>query len=171
MSANSVKKKKPEQDVSETEEIIEPTVIEEVLPTEEDKLKQEKDKYLRLLAEFDNYKKRTAKEKQALSDMVVCECINKILPVYDNLLRATQSDGDTDSLKKGVEMVIKQFSDFMDAMSIEEIATEHFNPDYHNAVMHIEDESLGENEIIDVLQKGYKRGDNVIRHSMVKVAN
>lgn len=135
-------------------------------------LDEEKDKFLRLYAEFDNYRKRTAKEKEALYYDCLAEGIKALLPVADNLERAVTSSGDYETLKKGVEMVLKQLNDSFTILEIEEIPTDiAFDPHLHNAVMHIEDEGKGDGEIIEVFQKGYKIKNKIIRHAMVKVAN
>jgi molecular chaperone GrpE len=131
----------------------------------------------RITAEFDNYKKRTAKEKEALYSDAVSDVISALLPVVDNFeraLNAPNSESDSKSpLKEGIEMVYKQLKDVMKNMGIEEIKCvgESFNPEFHNAVMHIEDDSYGENVIVEEFQKGYIFKEKVIRHSMVKVAN
>lgn len=127
-------------------------------------------------AEFDNYKKRTAREKEALYSEALSDVVSAFLPVADNLERALQacSIGDeTDPLKDGVCLVIRQLKDVLNNLGIEEIKTigETFDPLKHNAVMHVEDESVGQNIIVDEFQKGYIFKDKVIRYSMVKVAN
>ena len=129
----------------------------------------------RLGAEFDNYKKRVAKERETLSKEVTADVVNLFLPVLDNLKRAAEAynDDQDSSHKEGVVMIIKQFNDVFVSMGVEEIkgVGEKFNPEYHNAVMHIEDDELEENIIVEEFQKGYIFKDKVIRHSMVKVAN
>lgn len=130
----------------------------------------------RVKAEFDNYKKRTAREKEQLYTDVSGDIICKLLPVMDNLERAisTSSDNsDAGTLMSGMEMILKQFKDVLRKEGLEEIESsgQKFDPMLHNAVMHVEDESLGQNEIVEVFQKGYKLKDKIIRHSMVKVAN
>ena len=129
----------------------------------------------RLGAEFDNYKKRVARERENLSKEVTVDVVNSFLPVLDNLKRAAQvyNDDQDSSHKEGVMMIIKQFNDVFVSMGVEEIkgVGEKFNPEFHNAVMHIEDGELEENIIIEEFQKGYIYKDKVIRHSMVKVAN
>ncbi len=137
-----------------------------------EKLKEEQDKYLRLYAEFDNFRKRTVKEKEALYSSCVCDTVTAILPVLDSLDRAASTEGDAESVRKGMEMVLKQAQNCLNVLKVEEIPTDAgFDPNFHNAVMHVDDESLGTEEIVEVFQKGYKIGDKVIRHSMVKVAN
>jgi len=128
------------------------------------------DRYIRLAAEYDNFRKRTAKEKEGIYADAYGECIASILPVIDNLERALQfSEGD--KVVEGVRMTMNQFSDILKKLGIEVIETEVFDPNFHNAVMHEENDELGEGVITDVFQKGYKKGDRVIRYAMVKVAN
>ena len=134
------------------------------------------DRLQRTAAEFDNFKKRTVKEKEALYDDAVCDVIREFLPVIDNLERAqnaVSADSSAQSLKDGVEMVFKQFRDILKKIGVEEIKAlnETFDPLLHNAVMHVEDESLGTSVIVEEFQKGYRYKDRVVRHSMVKVAN
>ena len=128
------------------------------------------DKYLRMMAEYDNFRKRSAKEKEGIYADAFSDCISNILPILDNLERAAAFD-QLEGLKKGLEMTVKTFDDALEKMGITEIETETFDPNFHNAVMHVEDESLGESEIVEVFQKGYRKGDKVIRYAMVKVAN
>ncbi|MCD2347529.1 nucleotide exchange factor GrpE [Clostridium guangxiense] len=131
-----------------------------------------KDRILRLTAEYDNYRKRTAKEKEGIYTDACSDVINEMLPSLDNLERAATSSGSAEDIKKGIDMTIRQFKEALTKLGVEEIPGEGaFDPNFHNAVMHIEDENYGESEIVEVLQKGYKRGDKVLRHSMVKVAN
>jgi len=130
----------------------------------------------RSVAEFDNYRKRVLREREALRDDIIGDTVAEFLPVLDNLERAINScDNNTDvnSLLEGVKMVFKQFKDILTKLGVEEIQAvgETFNPELHNAVMHVEDEEAGENVIIEEFQKGYKLKEKVIRHSMVKVAN
>lgn len=133
-------------------------------------LAEGEDRYIRLVAEYDNFRKRTAKEKEGIYADAYGECITSILPVIDNLERALQfSEGD--KVVEGVRMTMNQFTDILTKMGIEEIATEVFDPNFHNAVMHEENDELGEGVITAVFQKGYKKGDRVIRYAMVKVAN
>ena len=144
---------------------------------EKEKLKAEleksKDQLLRTAAEFDNYKKRTDRERASVAEYAKCEVIKKLLPILDNIDRAAAADNAGEEYIKGIEMIVKQFSSLADSLGIEEIgkAGDVFDPNLHEAVMHIEDETLGENVIAEVLQKGYKLGDTVIRAAMVKVAN
>ena len=128
------------------------------------------DKYLRMMAEYDNFRKRSAKEKEGVYADAYSDCIANILPILDNLERASNSEN-FEAVKKGLEMTVKAFDDAMSKMGVCEIETKTFDPNLHNAVMHVEDESLGESEIVEVFQKGYTKGDKVIRYAMVKVAN
>lgn len=131
-----------------------------------------KERLLRLTAEYDNFRKRTVKEKEAIYKDSCAEIIKTILPVFDNLERAVNAEGDLDNYKKGVEMTLRQFEDSFKKLDIEEIDTNvPFDPNFHEAVMHVDDENCNEKEIVDVFQKGYKKGDKIIRHSVVKVAN
>ncbi len=130
------------------------------------------DKYMRILAEYDNFRRRTQKEREGIYSDAYSDAITNILPIYDNVERAVQySEGD--KVSEGVALIMKGFADTLDKMGITEIPAlgEKFDPEIHNAVMHVEDEAYGENEVIEVLQKGYRRGDKIIRFAMVKVAN
>ncbi len=142
----------------------------EALKTE---LAEKSDLLLRTAAEFDNYKKRTEREKLNVAEFAKASLIKQLLPILDNIDRSALVDKDTPDYIKGIEMIVKQFEGITSNLGITEIAKvgDTFNPELHEAVMHIEDESLGENVIADVLQKGYKIGDTVIRAAMVKVAN
>ena len=144
---------------------------------EKEKLKAELEKtgeqLLRTAAEFDNYKKRTERERASIAEYAKCEVIKKLLPILDNIDRAAAADSSGQDYIKGIELIVKQFSELSGVLGIEEIGKEgdEFDPALHEAVMHVEDESLGENVIAQVLQKGYKLGDTIIRAAMVKVAN
>lgn len=153
----------------------EETAAEEVEEVDEFKQKYDElyDKYLRMLAEYDNFKKRTQKEKDELYAFAVADTLEKLLPVLDNLERAADAAAEKSPLADGVKMVLKQFGETlekMDVTAIEAVGKE-FNPNIHNAVMHIEDEEVGANTVVEEFQKGYKYKEKVIRHSMVKVAN
>lgn len=145
--------------------------------SEEDKLRAEladsKDKYLRLMAEYDNFRKRSAKERLELSDQVKGDTINEILPVFDNFERALNTETQDTAYKTGVEMIFKQFGDMLSKLGVEVIdpVGETFDPNIANAVNQIEDPELGENVVAQVFQKGYKIGGKVIRYAMVVVAN
>ena len=138
----------------------------------QEELDMTKDRLLRLTAEYDNYRKRTTKEKEGIYSDAYVDVLKEIIPILDNLERAVAADGSIEDLKKGIEMTIKGCQDSFIKLGIEEIDTSgEFDPNVHNAVMHIEDESLGKNVIAEVFQKGYKKEDKIIRHTMVKVAN
>ena len=133
-----------------------------------------KDQFVRLTAEYDNYRKRTTKEKDNIYQDAKADTIKAFLAVYDNLERAALSEGGEDSPhKKGLEMIFAQYKDILKSLGVEEIEAKGaaFDPEMHNAVMHIDDESLGENVVAQVFQAGFKRGHKVIRHSIVQVAN
>ena len=131
------------------------------------------DLLLRTAAEFDNFKKRTERERLSTVEYSKAAVIKNLLPIIDNAGRALNADKNSPDYAKGVEMIVKQLSDITEKLGVTEIAQvgDTFDPNLHEAVMHIEDESLGENVIAEVLQKGYKIGDTVIRAAMVKVAN
>ncbi len=131
------------------------------------------DKYLRLCAEYDNFRRRSQKEKDNLYGDVKADTLLKFLPVYDNLVRALNTPTEDEAFRKGVEMTMNQFNTTIEKLGVTRIDSlgEKFDPSLHNAVMHIEDESKGENEIVEVFQEGFKLGDKVIRFAMVKVAN
>ena len=138
-----------------------------------EQLAQQEDKYLRLAAEYDNYRKRTAKEKESIWTEVKADTAAAFLPVYDNLERAIKQETADEAYKKGVEMTMNQLKEVFSKLGIEEIPAlgEQFDPNLHNAVMHIDDENFGENTVAEVFQAGFRCGEKVIRFSMVKVAN
>ena len=142
-------------------------------PSGKDQLAQQEEKFLRLAAEYDNYRKRTAKEKEALWAEAKADTAVAFLPVYDNLERALKQPTADEAYKKGVEMTMNQLKEIFSKLGITEIPAlgQPFNPNFHNAVMHVEDESLGENVVAEVFQSGFQLGDKVIRFAMVKVAN
>ena len=152
-----------------TEEVTE-TV--EVNPWEE-KYNAEHDAFLRLAAEFDNFRKRTIKEKEASYGNGKADAVAKLLPVYDNLERALNQPTEDAAYKKGVEMTMNELVKIFTGLGVEIFGNvgEAFNPELHNAVMHVENEELGENTIAAVFQKGFKIGNNVVRFAMVQVAN
>ena len=131
------------------------------------------DKYLRLAAEYDNYRKRTAKEKESLYGSAKADTVKPFLDVYDNLLRGAAQYAEGDPNRTGLEMICKQFVDVLAKLGVTEIPAlgQSFDPNLHNAVMHIDDESFGENEVTEVFQAGFQCGEKVIRFAMVKVAN
>ncbi|MBQ7173313.1 MAG: nucleotide exchange factor GrpE [Clostridia bacterium] len=140
------------------------------LEKKEAALAEAKDQYLRLFAEYDNFRKRSAKEKEGIYADAYSDCVGNILPILDNLERAGKSEN-FEAVRKGLELTTKAFEDALAKMGIEEVETETFDPSIHNAVMHVEDETRGDGEIVEVFQKGYKKGDKIIRFAMVKVAN
>ena len=143
------------------------------LQEQEEQLKEQSDRLLRTLAEYDNYRKRSIKEKDAIYPQAKADTVEKFLPIIDNFERAMQAECADEAFNKGMEMIFQSFMKTMTDLSVEEIGKvgEQFNPDLHNAVMHIEDESLGENVVAQVLQKGYRIGERVVRYAMVQVAN
>ena len=137
-------------------------------------LESVKDQFVRLTAEYDNYRKRTAKEKDSLYQDAKADTIKEFLAVYDNLERAVSTEGDEDSPhKKGLEMIFHQYQEILKKLGVTEIKAQGqpFDPEKHNAVMHIDDENLGENVVSQVFQAGFLLGDKVIRHAIVQVAN
>ena len=159
------KLKKAEAEIAETKKKLEAA---------EAALAEEKDKYLRMLAEYDNFRRRTAKEKETIYGDATADTIKGLLPVIDTLERAaaalTPEDAES-PLGKGITMTLKSATDALAKLGVEEVPTDVFNPDVHNAVMHVEDETLGEGAIVAVFQKGYRKGDHIIRYAMVQVAN
>ena len=159
-----------------TEEVKETEEVEEVKETiEKEKYDELYDKHLRLMAEYDNFKKRTQKEKEELFDYAAAGTIEKLLPVIDNLERALDSikEEEKNTFSEGVEMVYKQILEIFEKLhvcKIEAVGKE-FDPNLHNAVMHVEDENVDTNIIVEEFMKGYKHKEKVIRYSMVKVAN
>ena len=139
----------------------------------EEKYKAEHDTYLRLAAEFDNFRKRTAKEKDQSYGNGKADAIAKLLPIYDNLERALNQPSEDAAYKKGVELTMNELVKILNGLGVEIFGApgDAFDPALHNAVMHIEDESLGENVIAQVFQKGFKLGDKVVRFAMVQAAN
>ena len=131
------------------------------------------DRYLRLMAEYDNFRKRSQKEKDALYGDIKANALKAFLPVYDNLVRALQQPTEDEAYKKGVEMIMTQFNSTMEKLGVTpmDCLGQKFDPAFHNAVMHVEDEEKGENEIVEVFQQGFMLGDKVVRFAMVKVAN
>ena len=165
-----------EKEINETpaeetvEEVIEETV--EVNPWEE-KYNAERDSHLRLAAEYDNFRKRTVKEKEASYGNGKADAVAKMLPVYDNLERALNQETTDAAFKKGVEMTMAELVKIFTSLGVEIFGNvgDQFDPNLHNAVMHIENEDMDENSIAAVFQKGFKIGDKVVRFAMVQVAN
>ena len=153
------------------------TVIENEEQNELQQVKEElddiTDRYKRILAEFENHKKRSQKEREMLYSSILGDLVEKMLPVIDNLENAVKAETQDEEYKKGIELVLKQFKDVLAANGVEEIKAvgETFDPELHEAVSSIQDENLGEKEIASEYRKGYKIGTKIIRHSMVVVAN
>ena len=158
-----------EETVETPEEVVETPAVD---PWEE-KYNAEHDSYLRLAADYDNFRKRTIKEKEQSYGNGKADAIEKLLPVYDNLERALNQETADEAYKKGVEMTMTQLVGILNGLGVEIFGNvgEEFDPNMHNAVMHTEDESLGENVISQVFQKGFKLGDKIVRFAMVQVAN
>ena len=158
------------EEVTETAETVEETPV---VNEWEEKYNAERDAHLRVAAEFDNFRKRTIKEKEASYGNGKADAVEKLLPVYDNLERALNQPTEDEAYKKGVEMTMTQLVGIFSNLGVEIFGNvgEVFDPNFHNAVMHTEDESLGENVISQVFQKGFKLGDKIIRFAMVQVAN
>ncbi len=160
-----------EETTAETEEVSEQAEVVEEAPNKE--LEALNDKYLRLVAEYDNFRKRTAKEKESIYPEAKVSVVSAFLPVLDNMERALSASKEEDPLYEGVKMIMRQFEETLKNCGVEEIKAvgEKFDPNFHNAVMHVDDDNYGENEIVEQFQKGYKIGDRIVRYSMVKVAN
>ena len=166
----------PEPETPETAEAPEqeaPKAEEKPQKDQGQLLAEAADKYLRLAAEYDNYRKRTAKEKESIWSEAKAQTVAAFLPVFDNLERALKQETSDEAYKKGVEMTMKGLQDALTGLGVELIPAlgETFDPNRHNAVMHCEDETAGENTIVEVFQQGFICGEKVIRFSMVKVAN
>ena len=168
-----------EENAKDSDEVIveEAEVINEATPTDDNqaeaKAAEYLDKWQRLMAEFDNYRKRSEKEKSDSYDYAVSNTVAEILPVIDNFERALKVESEDKAFYAGVEMIYKQMMGLLEKLHVAPIdaAGKEFDPNLHNAVMHIDDENLGENIVAEELQKGYLYKEKVIRHSLVKVAN
>ena len=167
----------PKENAGNTQEAKAEEAKKEEKPSELDTVKEqlakEHDGYLRLAAEYDNFRKRSQKEKDDLYTVIKAETVGKFLPVYDNLERALAQETADEAYKKGVEMTMNQLVKVMEGLGVTSFGEigEAFDPARHNAVMHVEQEGLGENVIAEVFQKGFLVGEKVIRFAMVKVAN
>ena len=171
-------KKEKEKDILPEEEVTAPEAAEEAVEAVEhdpweEKYNAEHDAHLRLAAEYDNFRKRTVKEKEASYGNGKADAVAKMLPVYDNLERALKQETQDAAYKKGVELTMAELIKIFTTLGVEIFgeAGEAFDPNLHNAVMHCDDETLGENTIAQVFQKGAKIGDKVVRFAMVQVAN
>lgn len=170
------------ENIEKNEEVTEEVQTEDASVNETDKKIEElekelaaaKEAHIRTLAEYDNYRKRSVKEKESIYSDAKASCLSELLPVLDNFDRALNvQQADAESYKKGMEMINNSFMDILKKLGVEAFGEkgEEFDPNFHNAVMSIEDDSLGENVIAEVFNKGYKLGDKVLRHAVVKVAN
>ncbi|MBR2491787.1 MAG: nucleotide exchange factor GrpE [Ruminiclostridium sp.] len=174
MSKKDMDQTKPEGQEEVEEDTVQETTAE---PSAEEAhkaaLREQEDKYLRLLAEYDNYRKRSQKEKETAWTTAKADTAKEFLPVYDNLERALKQETADEAYAKGVQMIMTQFKTTLEKLGIQEIPAlgETFDPNLHNAVMHTDDENLGENVVAEVFQTGFQTGDKIIRHAMVKVAN
>ena len=164
-----------EEVIEETAEVQEETPVEEVAEVNpfEEKYNAEHDAHLRLAAEYDNFRKRTIKEKEASYGNGKADAVAKMLPIYDNLERALNQETSDAAYKKGVEMTMAELVKIFTSLGVEVFGNvgDQFDPNLHNAVMHIENEELPENSLSAVFQKGFKIGDKVVRFAMVQVAN
>ena len=155
------------------EEISEETKLKDTVLLQKEQLDEQEDRLKRLMAEFDNFKKRSSKERETLYNSLVSDIFTSLLPVIDNLEKAVESETTDEAYKQGVELVLKQFKDVLASNGVQEIETVGmpFDPELHEAVASVEDPNLGEKIIKEEYRKGYKIGSKVIRHSMVVVAN
>ncbi len=183
MAKKKTDKTKPEQEQAEKEETTAEETVQDEQPKDEtaekikslnDELASQNDKFLRLAAEYDNYRKRTANEKLSIYDDATAKAVAEILPVADSVAMALESLKDADpEILKGVELISNQLAKSFEKLRIESYGKQGdaFDPNIHNAISKIDDENLGENTIAQVFQTGYKIGDRIIRHAMVQVAN
>ena len=177
VSEKELPAEEPKQNAGNPQEAKAEEAKKEEKPSELDAVKEqlakEHDGYLRLAAEYDNFRKRSQKEKDDLYTVIKAETVGKFLPVYDNLERALAQETADEAYKKGVEMTMNQLVKVMEGLGVTSFGEigEAFDPARHNAVMHVEEEGLGENVIAEVFQKGFLVGEKVIRFAMVKVAN
>lgn len=162
---------KEEKNVSEEKD--EQTKLKDTILLQKEQLEEQEDRLKRLMAEFDNFKKRSSKEREGLYNSLVSDIFSSLLPVIDNLEKAVEAKTEDEAYKQGVELVLKQFKDVLSANGVQEIETvgQVFDPELHEAVASVTDENLGEKVIKEEYRKGYKIGSKVIRHSMVVVAN
>ena len=162
----NVNKEELEQENLENEGVDTPNELDEV----KRQLAETSDKYLRVLAEYDNFRKRSQKERDSIYGDAYVDCVKNMLPIIDNLERVLSLEGD-EQFMSGLKLIINQTHEALNKMGVHEIECKTFDPNLHNAVMHVEDEIYGESEIVEVFQKGYVYGEKVIRYAMVKVAN
>ena len=166
-------KQETTQEKVEEKEISEETKLKDTILLQKEQLNEQEDRLKRLMAEFDNFKKRSSKERETLYNSLVSDIFTSLLPVIDNLEKATASETTDEAYKQGVELVLKQFKDVLASNGVQEIETvgQVFDPELHEAVASVTDDTLGEKIIKEEYRKGYKIGTKVIRHSMVVVAN
>lgn len=171
MSEEKMNTEELQNEKIETEEVL--TKEEELLKQKQEELEDITDRYKRVFAEFENYKKRSLKERESLYSSILSDIVATLLPVIDNLEKAALAETEDQNYKQGVELVLRQFKDVLASQGVEEIKSvgETFDPELHEAVSSVIDENLGEKEIKEDYRKGYKIGNKVIRHSMVVVAN
>jgi len=157
------------KEVSETGDVPEAEVVEQEQPPEIDELAIIKDQLLRQAAEYDNYRKRTAKERMELVPEITAKVITEILPVLDSVERALKTDCTDENFKKGVEMIYESFKEKLASLGVEEITAEDFDPSLHQAVQHVDKEGAESGKVAEIFQKGYKIGNKVIRFAMVSI--
>lgn len=165
-----------DEESQETTQTSEDSAIEDLkaqLKQEREKSDEYYDHLKRNMAEFDNFKKRISKEKDMMYNTISADLVSNLLPILDNFEKALNAQTEDESYKQGMMMIYTQFQDTLKNIGVEEIEAlnKTFDPNFHEAVMHVEDENYGEKEVTDVFRKGYKIGDKIIRHAMVKVAN
>lgn len=172
------KEEELKQEVQETNKNVENETKEEKKQNHKDMVPKQdyeelEDRYKRILAEFENFKKRSSKERELLYNSILSDVVENFLPIVDNLENAAKVETKDENYKQGVELVLKQFKDVLRSKGVEEIKAlgETFDPELHEAVSSVQDESLGEKEVAEEFRKGYRLGDKVVRHSMVVVAN
>ena len=172
MAENEENKEEVVEQVEEKEQ-SEETKLKDTILLQKEQLNEQEDRLKRLMAEFDNFKKRSAKEREGLYNSLVSDIFSSLLPVIDNLEKAAEAQTQDENYKQGVELVLKQFKDVLEANGVNEIEAvgQTFDPELHEAVGSVVDDTLGEKEIKEEYRKGYKIGSKVIRHSMVVVAN
>ena len=170
---NNEKEIKEEKNNEKVEKVEKKQTEKELLKQKQEELDDITDRYKRILAELENFKKRSGKERESLYNMILADIVSSILPILDNLENAAKAESKDEEYKKGIELVLKQFQDTLKSKGVEEIKTvgETFDPELHEAVSSVQDDTKGEKEIVQEYRKGYKIGTKVIRHSMVVVAN
>ena len=167
---NNVEEMEKKENNKKADEIIE---LKKQIEAQKVQIDETEDRLKRVAAEFDNYKKRSSKEKDGLYNSLVGDIVSNFLPIIDNLEKAVEAETKDEEYRKGIELVLRQFKDVLSARGVTEIETvgKTFDPELHEAVSSVQDDTKGEKEIVQEYRKGYKIGDRVIRHSMVIVAN